>query len=116
MKIFLKGLQFHAYHGVYKEEQLTGTAFEVNLEVIFEEQAYINQLHQTISYTELYLIVKERMKKPEKLLETIAMDLVMLIKQQFPQVKEINITLSKLKPPILNFQGETGISYHKKFE
>lgn len=116
LKISLHRLKFHAFHGLYKEERATGNDFEVNAEVYFEEPAeIITQLHETVNYAVLYQLIKERMQIAEPLLETIAMDIAQQIKKHFPVVNEINVSVSKVNPPLLNFQGQTNVTYTKKY-
>ncbi|HRN56844.1 MAG TPA: dihydroneopterin aldolase [Agriterribacter sp.] len=116
LKISLHNLKFHAFHGLYKEESATGNDFEVNLDVYFNEPVeMITQLQDTINYAVLYQLVKNRMSIPEPLLETVAMDIAHQVKEQFPAVREINVSVSKINPPLLNFQGETSVTYHKPY-
>ncbi len=116
LKISLHHLRFHAFHGLYKEEKSTGNDFEVNLDVYFKETVdMVTSLHETINYSVLYDLVKDRMNIPEPLLETIAMDIAQQVKLQYPKVCEINISVSKINPPMLNFQGQTSVTYHKQY-
>lgn len=116
MKVFLRDLRFHAGRGVYKEEHLTGTALSVDLEVSFSAGENIENEQQTISYVDLFEMVKSEISLSGALLESVAVDIAKKIKSVYPFVKEINITISKMQPPILNFQGRAGIHYHKVFE
>lgn len=116
LKISLHHLKFHAFHGLYKEERSTGNDFEVNLDVYFNESVEtITRLPETINYASLYQLVKDRMNIPEPLLETVAMHIAHQVKKRFPEVCEINISVSKINPPLLNFQGETTVAYSKRY-
>ena len=116
LKISLHNLKFHAFHGLYKEERSTVNNIEVNLDVYFNESVeMIIRLQDTINYAVLYQLVKDRMTIPEPLLETVAMDLAQQVKKQFPVVCEINVSVSKINPPMLNFQGETSVTYNKRY-
>ncbi|MGL6267004.1 MAG: dihydroneopterin aldolase [Chitinophagaceae bacterium] len=115
IKILLQNFRCIARHGVFAEEQTTGAEFEVNLEVSFEETGLIEKLDQSISYSHLQEIVKAVMLQPNDLLETVCQQITNEIKAGYPFVSEINITLSKLAPPIANFQGRVGVNYVKKF-
>lgn len=117
IKISLHELKFHGFHGLYEEEKKTGNDFEVNLDAYFEETTDpITQLNQTINYAVLFSLVKNRMSIPEPLLETIAMDIARQAKAHFPVITEINVSVRKLKPPMLNFQGQTEVTFHKKYQ
>ncbi len=117
IKISLHQLKFHAFHGLYEEEKEIGNEFEVNLDAWFNETADpITHLNQTINYAVLYKLVKDRMNIPEPLLETIAMDIAQQSKAHFPVITEINVSVRKIKPPMLNFQGQTEVTFQKKYE
>ncbi len=116
LKISLNKVRFFAYHGVYPGEDVTGGHFEVDLHVRFPETKLVYNLDDTVNYEELFNIVKERMEETTALLETIAMEIADTIKQKFPGIMEINITISKLHPPIPNFQGAVSVSYEKKYD
>jgi len=116
MKILLQQFRCISRHGIFPEEQTTGGEFEVNLEVSFEEEGIIDRLDQSISYTHLQEIVKSMMSIPHPLLETVCQRISAQIKTDYPFVSEINITLCKLAPPIVNFQGRVGVNYVKIFE
>jgi dihydroneopterin aldolase len=115
MKVFLRDLRFNAGRGVYKEEHLTGTEMSVDIEVIFLPGESMENEQQTISYVDLFEIVKGEISLNGALLESVAIDIANKVKSDYPFVTEINITISKMQPPILNFQGRAGIHYHKVF-
>jgi dihydroneopterin aldolase len=113
--VYLKGLQFHAYHGLYPGEELTGGPFEVNLTVRYQLHEAVTRLEQTVNYAELYEIVKKEMDIRRDLLETVAESVCQAVYQQYNFIREIEMEIWKLSPPIEQFEGKTGISLHKIF-
>ena len=114
--IELRGVRFFAYHGVYEEERMTGNEFEVNLIVSHTlKKKKIKSLSETVNYVRLYELVNEEMKKPRELLEILAMEITETIKSEFSRVKEIQITITKLHPPIVNFTGDTAVTYRRRY-
>ena len=112
----LRQARFFAYHGIYEEERRLGNEFEVNLVVSHAiKKKKIKSIAETVDYVRLYELVNEEMKKPRDLLEVLAMEITEKIKSEFLQVKEIQITIRKLHPPIVNFTGDTAITYRKRF-
>ena len=113
LSIQLQSLQFHAYHGFYEEELIIGNDFELNLTVTYQPMEEIQgaTIDNIINYVSLYALVKERMQQPTALLETIAMDIARQILSEFSAAEEVNISIHKLHPPILNFEGKVGVSY-----
>lgn len=113
--VHLKELKFHAHHGLYAGEDLTGGPFEVNLSVWYEPEGRIETLSQTINYVALFEIVKQRMQQKTALIETVAEDVCATIEQEFPFVTKIELSIDKCSPPIENFSGKTGITMYKTF-
>lgn len=112
MQIHLKNLKFSAFHGLHNGEDILGGQFEVNLKVSFETlKNVVTSIQQTVDYTALYRLVKERMAIKTPLLETIGMEIARDIIAQFHIVSDVEISIFKLHPPIEQFQGSVGISY-----
>lgn len=113
--VHLKQVRYHGYHGVHAEELVLGNDFEVNLTVGFElTHARVTELGHTIDYTSLEAIVHRRMQEPTQLLETLVTDITLQIRERFPQVREISISIHKLYPVLNNFEGSLGVSFEWK--
>jgi dihydroneopterin aldolase len=112
LTIHLHNLLFHAYHGLYAEEKLLGNDFEVNISIKhLPVKEKIISLEQTINYVAVHHLVKERMKMPTPLLETLAQEICESILEKFTLAEEVFFSIKKLNPPIINFQGSVGISF-----
>ncbi len=115
MQIYIKKMHCFGYHGVYAGEKVTGGEFEVNLITDYLPiQIPIKQLGETLDYTVLLSIIRERMNKPAPLLETLATEIAGEIIEKFPVVTGVEISISKLHPPINNFQGVVGVTFKIK--
>lgn len=116
MTIELKQLHFFAYHGLYAEERKTGNEFEINLSVSYRPLAgTITGITDTVDYGELYTLVRTEMQKPRELLETLVMEITEIIHVSFPQLKTIEISVSKLHLPITKFRGMATVRYSQEF-
>lgn len=116
LTISLNNLRFYAYHGLYAEEKNIGTGFEVNLSVLYSPGTVIvNDIEATVNYVSLYDLVKREMQKPRELLETFLMEVTEHIYVAFPQVKKVEISATKLNPPIEKFVGTVAVKYEKEF-
>lgn len=113
--IHLHNVRFFAHHGLHDEELAAGNDFEVSLDIGFEPTGKVENLQQTINYVSVYNITKAHFAKPEKLLETLAENIIADIKLSDSRIKTINITIIKLTAPIANFTGKVGISIQKSF-
>jgi dihydroneopterin aldolase len=109
--IELHNLLLHGFHGVHQEEKKVMNTFEVNLDVLYEEKNRdFQHLDDTISYTVLYGLVKEKFQQPVLLLEKLAQGVIESIRGKYPWVRKIGISIYKLQAPIENFQGKVGVS------
>jgi dihydroneopterin aldolase len=115
VQINLAKIRIFAHHGVHEEERVVGTEFEVSMQVSFEALGTITELDQTVNYVALHEIIRREMNEPRPLLETVGMEIANRVKASFPIAREINITISKLHPPLANFRGELGISIVNRY-
>jgi dihydroneopterin aldolase len=115
--VHLHQLVIHAFHGVYEEEHKTGNNYEVNLDVKYEERNNkFENIHDVISYEDLFAIVKKKMQAPAELLEKVCESIIRKIKHEYSTVTEISVSIYKLQPPIENLQGKVGVTMRKKFD
>lgn len=100
--IELNKMSFYAYHGVLPEETITGNKFEVNLilEYDFREAYDTDDVRDTLSYADVYVVVKKEMEIPSKLLEHVAGRIFNSLKAEFENIKIIELRVSKLHPPV----------------
>jgi len=114
--IELKNLRFFAFHGLYAEERKTGNEFEINLSVSFQPSSgTITGISDTVNYSALYSLLKTEMQKPRHLLETFLMEVAEIIHASFPQIKKIEISITKLHVPIVKFTGTAGGRFEKEY-
>lgn len=115
--IELQNIIIHAFHGIYEGEAKVGSDYEVNLKISYNEgEADFLTIDSTINYAEVFEIVQQKMKKPTPLLEKLADEIILSLRDRFPYAKEIVISIYKLHPPIEKFQGKVGITMHKIFD
>lgn len=101
-KIVLEGMEFFSYHGCFSEEQVIGTRFIVTLELDTDTglAETTDKLSDTINYQEVYKIVGHEMERPSFLIEHVARRILDALRQAFPSVRHMRITLSKINPPL----------------
>ena len=100
--ISIEGMEFFAYHGCFKEEQVIGTKFRCDLflEVDTTKAEQTDNLHDTVNYQEVYQVLKKEMDAKSKLLEHVGRRILQRVKQEFPQVKHARLKIRKLNPPL----------------
>lgn len=100
--IGLEDVRFHAPHGFYEEEHLTGNEFSIDVEVEANISGAATQddLGGTVNYSTIYYLLQAEMKKPTQLLEALAYRMASRIQRQFDQVSSVRLRLRKLHPPL----------------
>jgi len=116
LEIRLTDLRCTAFHGIHPEERRAGQSFTADITLARPADGTIEHIDQTIDYTRVYALFRQTMAEPEPLLETVAAKLADRIRQAFPDVTEINISIDKTSPPIATFEGRVGIAYRRKYD
>lgn len=100
--ILLENIIFYANHGVFLQETAVGNVYVVNLkiETDLSKAAISDDLTDTISYADVYTIIREEMGITSNLLEHVAGRIIARLKNTFPQIAQVEIKLSKRNPPI----------------
>lgn len=100
-KIRLRQMRFYAYHGVAAQENRVGNTFIVDLTLTapLEKAMRTDELEDTINYAAVYEIVREEMAIPSKLIEHVAGRIARALREAFPEITAIELTVSKLNPP-----------------
>ena len=109
-------MQFFAHHGCFEEERVVGTQFCVNLsfDVDTAQAELSDNLSDTISYLDVYQLVKTQMQMPSNLLEHVARRISDAILQAFPQISNLEIELKKMNPPLGGEIESAGITLCQK--
>jgi len=112
--IQFEGMEFFSFHGCFKEEQIIGTKFIVDLEIESDtsEAEKSDRLHDTLDYVHVYQTVKNEMSQKSHLLEHVARRIVDSIRLHFPSVLYIAVKIAKLNPPL---GGKTGQVCYKTY-
>ena len=112
--IFLREVRFHAFHGVMPQERRVGADFIVNLRVGYplEQAMASDRVEDTLNYAALYAVVAQEMQQPSNLLENAAGRIVQAVQKSFPQLLSIDLTLTKLNPPMGGDCEGAGVEIH----
>lgn len=109
--ITLQGAEFFAYHGFYPEEQILGNKFIVDVEISFIAPGdnTDDNIDNTVDYEKVYHIMKNEMVEPRKLIETVAQTIATRIKETYPFIESLKVSLKKLNPPLNGKVESSGI-------
>jgi len=97
-KLILRGLKFHGYHGVKPEERKLGQKFLVDIDAWLDLRlaGHTDCLSDTVSYTDIYRIVKEVLEgPPQNLLESVAQLIASTTFTKHPQISAVGVKVGK---------------------
>lgn len=101
--IRIEEMEFYAFHGHYKEEQIVGNRFLVDLEMEtnMDKPADTDMLEDAVNYQAAYRLVKEEMKRhTSNLLENIGKRILDAIYRELDGLDRVTVTIRKMNPPM----------------
>ena len=95
-------MRFYAPHGCFTQERAIGTHFTVDLSFTTDtSRAEVSDnIADTVSYLDVYQVVKREMQQPSNLLEHVARRVGEAVLREFPAVSDIKMKVSKMNPPL----------------
>lgn len=108
-KIFINGMKFYGYHGVFPEENRLGQTFivDVTLEVDLIPAGNSDDIKDSVDYGEVYEWTRQVVEgSARNLIETVAEDLAALLFRKYEAIQRVKIKVTKPNPPIPgNYEG-----------
>jgi dihydroneopterin aldolase len=100
--IKIENMEFYAFHGHFKEEQIVGNRFLVDLtiETDMTVPAQSDNLKDAVNYQKAYQIIKTQMSKKSYLLENIAGRILDALFEELEGIKKASVKVSKMNPPM----------------
>lgn len=109
-EISIEGAKFYGFHGVDCQETRVGNNFLVDVSVSIPVSHQIDDdITKTVSYADIFEIVKTEMAIPSKLLETVAKRIGEKISVLIPDMKSGYVKITKLSPPIEGCSGAASV-------
>lgn len=101
-QIHLQEMEFYAFHGHFKEEQIVGSKFLVDLilETDMTKVSETDNLSDAVNYQSAYKLVKREMAKKSHMLENIAKRILDAVSDELPGVIHATINIRKMNPPV----------------
>jgi dihydroneopterin aldolase len=100
--IYLTDMEFYAYHGCFKEEQVAGNWFMVDLtlKTNMDKASQTDSIKDTLNYQMAYKVVKQEMAQTSHLLEHVARRILEALFKEFTQLEYARVKVSKMNPPM----------------
>jgi len=101
-QLILHNMEFYAHHGHFREEQVIGGRFSVDLVIDTDLTAVSesDELSDAVDYSRIYEVVRTEMASPSKLLEHLAKRIIDAVYSVSDKIKKVTVTVSKLNPAI----------------
>ena len=98
--IRIEDMEFYAFHGHYREEQIVGNHFlvDVTIETDTDKAGKSDELRDTLNYQTAYLVVKREMETTSNLLEHIATRILDALYNELTGINKATVKVSKLNP------------------
>lgn len=112
--IYLRGVRFHAFHGVMPQERAVGADFVVDLRIGYDVSRAMltDEVEDTLNYAEVYAVVKREMAQPSQLLEHVAGRIAGALADTFPTIQSVDLTVTKQNPPMGADSKGAGVEIH----
>ena len=100
--IEIENMEFHANHGHFKEEQVIGNTFLVDLKIKYdsEKAQKSDNLKDTVNYQRAYEIVKREMASNSHLLEHVGNRILDSLTNELQGIEFAQVKVSKINPPM----------------
>ena len=108
-------MEFYAFHGHYREEQIVGNRFivDLNIETDMTVAAKSDNLKDAVNYQKAYQIVKIQMDRRSYLLENIAGRILDALYAELEGIKKARVKVSKINPPMGGKIGSVSVVMEK---
>ena len=100
--IQIEKMEFYAYHGHFREEQIVGNRFLVDLwiETDMSKPAATDDLNDAVNYQVAYKLIRKEMEKKSNLLEHIAKRILDTLFESLEGIEKLRVKISKMNPPV----------------
>jgi 7,8-dihydroneopterin aldolase/epimerase/oxygenase len=100
--LVLNDMQFHAFHGVHKQEQKIGNTYFVDLKIggDFKKACQTDQIEDALDYGSVFYEIQEEMKNSCRLIEHLAENICKRLRSRFTEIQSLEIKVTKQNPPL----------------
>ena len=100
--IRLNDIKIRAFHGVMEQEKIVGNNFilDVTMYCQCSNCIYSDDIKDTVSYADVYFLIKEEMSKTSNLLEHVCFRILNRIMNEYKYITRVIVKITKENPPI----------------
>jgi dihydroneopterin aldolase len=111
-RIFLRGVQVHAHHGVFEEEKRLGQRFIVDVDFWVDAGGYAraDDPARAVSYADVHRTVVEIAGGASlNLIEAVAERIAQALLERFAAIEQVRVELHKPSAPIAGIFSDVGV-------
>lgn len=100
--IQIEGMEFYAYHGCFREEQIVGSKFLIDISICTDcgKASQTDSIKDALNYQKVYELIKAEMCIKSHLLEHVAGRILDSLYKNFNEIESTTLKISKLNPPV----------------
>ncbi|PRY94392.1 dihydroneopterin aldolase [Marinilabilia salmonicolor] len=100
--IELEEMEFYAYHGCFREENVVGNRFLVNISIRTDmtRPMQTDNINDALNYVQVYNLVRTEMQQTSNLLEHVTARVMDSLCRHFPDIEWLRVKISKMNPPM----------------
>lgn len=101
-RVFVRNIRLHAFHGVLRQERVTGNDYLVSVAARYPvgDAFLTDNVADTLNYARIYEIVKEEMAVSSRLVEHVAGRIARHVLEEFAEADEVRVEVVKVNPPM----------------
>jgi 7,8-dihydroneopterin aldolase/epimerase/oxygenase len=113
--IKIEDMEFYAFHGHYREEQIVGNRFlvDVSIDTDTSQAGESDNLKDAVNYQVVYSIVKREMETKSHLLEHVAKRIIDAIYKETTGINRVTVRVSKMNPVMGGRIGRVSVEMAK---
>ena len=100
--IELEEMEFYAYHGCFREENVVGNRFLVNVAISTDmaRAMQTDEIEDALNYVKVYDLVRTEMQQTSNLLEHVSARIIDSLYRHFSEIEWARVKISKMNPPM----------------
>lgn len=116
-RIFLRGVQVHAYHGVFDEEKSLGQRFIFDVDYWIDAKAYAraDDYSGAVSYNDVYeTVIEISTRQRFHILEALGEHIAQAILDRFAPIHTVRVEVHKPAAPIAGVFSDVGVEITRR--
>jgi dihydroneopterin aldolase len=114
--IELEEMEFYAYHGCFREENVVGNRFLVNMAICTDMARAMrtDKIDDALNYVKVYDLVRVEMQQTSNLLEHVSARIIDSLFRHFSQINWARVKVSKMNPPMGGQMKKVSVTLERK--